>query len=116
MANYRYVIKKEKDGCYFVLYPNNIINQEIGRSKYYNSELDCKDALEQFKIFVKMERIDNSDSKYINISKDSGKFKFEYKKDGEVIFFRKEGYDAKVSAEKIIASIYKHIDADLKYE
>lgn len=97
-----------------MLYPNNIIYQEVGRSIYYSSHLECKRALDEFRNFVKENDILDCHSKYINIYKKENKWYFEYLKDGMTIFYRVLGYDAKSNAENIIHSIYKKIDCELK--
>lgn len=114
MGKYRYEIKENNDNklYYFVLYPNNIINQEIGRSIEYSNQNDCWKAWKDFKKFVVDNEINNYESNYIKVEKQNG-WIFKYIRDGKVIFYRNNGYDQKINAQKIILSIYKHINADL---
>lgn len=108
MTKYRYAIEKEDKGYLFILYPNNNNNQEIGRSVYYLEEKECSRALEDFKLFVRTNKISNAKSQYIRINKKNEKWFFEYIKDGKVIFYRRYGYVVKENARKIISSIYKN--------
>lgn len=116
MATYRYVLERDGNGYIFILYPNNIINQEVGRSIKYFSKKECLEALNDFKLFVKINKIDNYNSAFINVFKKGDFWHFQYIKDGEIIFYRLMGYYQKQSAKKVIASIYRHIDAEIKDE
>ncbi len=113
MAKYKFVIKEEKDkGYLFILYPNNNNNQEVGRSIYYLDRDKCSKALIDFKTFVNINKIDNDQSKFVNIKEKNERWFFEYIKDGKVVFFRYYGYEDEDNARKIISSIYKNIDVD----
>lgn len=114
MGNYRYRIEKSNNNYYFALYPNNNPNQEVGRSILYNTYDECKSELENFKIFVKVNKINNYNSKFIRIFKENDSWFYDYKKDNRRIFYRKNGYDQKINAKKIISSIFKNIDANFE--
>lgn len=110
MAYYSYEIKEvNKDEYVFILYPNNIVHQEIGRSKIYSTYKECQNAFENFKTFVKTNKINDENSQYIEIKETNKLCFFNYIVNGEIIFYRKNGYNSKTNAKKIISSIYKHI-------
>jgi hypothetical protein len=114
MGRYRYKIENNTGKYFFALYPNNIPNQEVGRSIEYADENQCGEALKEFKNFVSQNRLDSyAKTEYVNIYEDGGKFYYEIVCKGKTLFYRKNGYNQKKSAEKIIASIYKHINAPL---
>lgn len=110
MAYYSYELKEENKNEYvFILYPNNIVHQEIGRSKIYSTYKECQNAFENFKTFVKTNKINDENSQYIEIKETNKLWFFNYIVNGEIIFYRKDGYYSKTNAKKIISSIYKHI-------
>lgn len=114
LGKYKYKIEKSDNGYYFALYPNNIPNQEVGRSIVYNTYDKCKSEWEDFKILVKVNKINDVNSKFVKIFKENNAWFYDYKKDNRRVFYRKNGYCQENSAKKIISSIFKNIDANLE--
>lgn len=110
MGNYKFQIKKENGRYFFALFPNNNNNQEIGRSEQYENYNVCKKALEDFKSWVKMQKIDNHESEYVELYKDKGHH-FRYVESSRVLFSRINGYTQLKSAKDAIVRVYRHIDA-----
>jgi len=83
---YKYKIEGSEEGYYFVLYPNNSNTQAIGRSAVtYESEYDCKNALECFRELVRREPI-NQMLKFDKLSDTTWSVRLEY--EGNTIFIR----------------------------
>ena len=86
MAYYSYELKEENKNEYvFILYPNNIVHQEIGRSKIYSTYKECQNAFENFKTFVKTNKINDENSQYIEIKETNKLWFFNYIVNGEII-------------------------------
>jgi len=62
-------IDSDKDGYQFTYYPGNNHEQNIGCSVAYDSYKEAKEALEQFRSFVKINNIKDMHSPYITIVK-----------------------------------------------
>lgn len=113
MGNYKFCISKEGEKYFFILYPNNNNNQEIGRSSGFSNESDAKEGLYQFQQFIKQNRTDLMT--YLTITKKELRFYGELKYNlGS--FFRNMGYYDKSEFEQWLFRIIENIDAPLKAE
>lgn len=109
MRSYYYDIRISNGKYLFVLYPCNNKSQELGHSIEYFDRISCKEAFNEFKNFVKTNKIDSSASKYISIRDINGKYIYEYLKDNKVLFYRTMPYEDKKSINFIINNIYNHV-------
>ena len=108
-------IDSDKDGYQFTYYPSNNHEQNIGCSIAYDSYKEAKEALEQFRSFVKINNIKDMHSPYITIVKLSDtRYQFEYRNEqGDLLYRYFKVYSRKYNCNGGIASIYNHIDAEL---
>lgn len=107
-----YEIKRNENKFYFVLYPNNSNTQELGQSVEYNSEKECKKAIDKFKSIILLNQIRSLDSKYVKIS-EGGHMRIVDENNDEM-FITRNTSKPKVNGNKTIDSIYRHINANIK--
>jgi len=108
---YKFRIEKEDKGYVFRLYPNNNNKQPIADSKVYKTKAICKNALEEFRIFV---RTNNAEA-FLEVEKVGNKYIPSIVENGNILFHRKNmPYDTnKAECSQWIERIKNNIDAPL---
>lgn len=111
-----YVIKRNGDKYFFALYPTNSNSQALGESILYTGEKECLKALDDFKLLVKINKIDSLISSNISYEENE-KMKYLDNKKNPVFYTRnKYSKNYKFNCDKTIKSIYRNIDSELKFE
>lgn len=107
---YGYKIKKDNDNqWYFLLYPGNIPNQDIGKSKKYTQREDCEKALTEFRNFVNENQLDSFNDNFMQLYKIDNRYSVQYIKNNDVIFSTRP-YGSKQNRDTGINSIYDNIE------
>ena len=114
MRHFCFQIRKANSKYFFALYPNNIPNQDIGRSIKFESQELCIKALSDFRSFVREHKISNEKSQYIQIVRKHIFYYFYYVNGDNILFYRNKGYWSKKGCIKGISSIWRNIDAILE--
>ena len=111
MARYKYLIKKDNEGFFFGLYPNNSDSQEIVRSESYQSKEEAINAISVFKDDIKT---DKDWRKSICFLKDDGtSFICWFVLNGKK-YYRRKNYGYKFYREAWITRIVKHINDSIR--
>ena len=114
-----YKISRNENGLYqFAFIPVNNGNQEIGESVGYKTHEECRKAMLNFVTFIKENKIDGGENKYVVIERKdqlyTNGYVFKYfGKDEKLLFFRNKpfsGDHAKQNCLKAIKNIYDNID------
>lgn len=112
---YLFVIVKQKKKVMFKLFPNNNRQKSIGVSRQYNSIEECRKGLEDFRILVKTNNLDEKLS--IEEVRSTGHLETKYipkiVESGKVIFQQEFMYWHKSECKKWIDRIKKHINANV---
>ncbi len=114
--SYKYAIKHSSGGFSFRLYPNNSNIQDVGRSELFQTEDECREALEQFRASGAIFRNDPSLYEIVEEAVGDNKkfiFRFHYG-NGKRFFYRKREYWQRCNCEKGIRCVIDNIDAPLK--
>ena len=116
MRGYR--IRKKNELWYFELIPMRNHNQYIGKSKNYSTKEECLKAIISFRNFIVTNKINSTDSHYIDLVKSMNsthnieQIRAEYNKDGEVVFKTRDynGSSMKKNCKTIVETIYESIN------
>lgn len=111
MRGYRIV---ETDGAWhFELIPNNTNAFPVGRSRDFDSNLACAQAVRQFRNLVRDNLVNTADSPFVRLTQDHlGGMRAEYLLDGEMIFatrYYRSAYPRQACRNSVV-SIFRHID------
>lgn len=112
MGYYKYCIRKNDDGYFFELLPNNGNGQAIGKSNSFNTYQEAKEKLLQFQSFV----VSNGETAFKILTTDNKKYLFTLiENEYQIQFFRiaQLEYTTKVNVNKAINNIIKNINAPL---
>lgn len=110
MGYYKYCIRKNDDGYFFELLPNNSNRQAIGKSNSFSTYQETREKLSQFQFFV----VNNGKAAFKIITTANNKYLFiiidnEY----QIQFFREKEIEVKDNAHNAINNIIEHINAPL---
>lgn len=111
--SYKYIIKNDKRGCFFGLFPDNSNSQPIGRSITYESIEIVEKAIAEFKNVIS--KIDKEHD--IEITRCGDGFLFYIKnKMGDICFYREKPYVTKSNCKKGIDNILSNYDAAVQFD